>query len=54
MFTLTPARTAVPLRQQEAGARTSLLVGGIPTLICGLLALPVLARIDRKAPQPDA
>jgi MFS family permease len=39
---------------QEAGARTSLLVGGIPTLICGLLALPVLARIDRKAPQPDA
>jgi MFS family permease len=34
---------------QEAGARWSLAVGGIPTLICGLLALPVLARIDRNA-----
>ena len=39
---------------QEAGARTSLIVGGIPTLICGLLALPVLARIDRKTAPPDA
>ncbi len=34
---------------QEAGARWSLAVGGIPTLICGLLALPVLTRIDRNA-----
>jgi MFS family permease len=33
---------------QEAGARWSLAVGGIPTLICGLLALPVLTRIDRN------
>jgi MFS family permease len=34
---------------QEAGARWSLAAGGIPTLICGLLALPALTRIDRKA-----
>ncbi|MBO0803490.1 MAG: MFS transporter, partial [Nocardiopsaceae bacterium] len=33
----------------EAGARWSLLAGGLPTLACGLLALPVLARIDRTA-----
>jgi MFS family permease len=37
---------------QEAGPRWSLLVGGVPTLIFGLLAFPVLARIDtRKAEQ---
>ena len=34
---------------QELGARWSLVAGGIPTLICGLLALPALTRIDRKA-----
>ena len=34
---------------QEAGARWSLVAGGVPTLICGLLALPALASIDRKA-----
>ena len=34
---------------QDAGVRWSLVAGGIPTLLCGLLALPVLARIDRKA-----
>ena len=34
---------------QDAGARWSLVVGGVPTLVCGLLALPVLSRIDRKA-----
>jgi MFS family permease len=39
---------------QEAGARASLIVGGVPTLICGLLALPLLARIDRKAAPPSA
>jgi MFS family permease len=33
---------------QEVGARWSLAAGGIPTLICGLLALPVLTRIDRN------
>lgn len=33
---------------QEAGARWSLIVGGVPTLLCGLLALPVLIRIDRR------
>jgi MFS family permease len=34
---------------QELGVRWSLLAGGIPTLVCGLLALPVLTRIDRKS-----
>jgi MFS family permease len=34
---------------QDAGARWSLVVGGVPTLVCGLLALPALSRIDRKA-----
>jgi MFS family permease len=33
---------------QEIGARWSLAAGGIPTLICGLIALPVLTRIDRN------
>jgi MFS family permease len=33
---------------QEAGARWSLVVGGLPTLVCGLLALPALTRIDRR------
>jgi MFS family permease len=32
---------------QEAGARWSLVVGGVPTLLCGLLALPALVKIDR-------
>ena len=34
---------------QEFDARWALVVGGVPTLICGLLALPALTRIDRKA-----
>ena len=34
---------------QDAGARWALVVGGVPTLVCGLLALPALSRIDRKA-----
>jgi MFS family permease len=33
---------------QDAGARWSLVVGGLPTLVCGLLALPALTRIDRR------
>jgi MFS family permease len=39
---------------QEAGARWSLLAGGLPTIACGLLALPVLLGIDRKAAQRAA
>ena len=41
---------------QEAGARWSLVIGGLPTLICGILALPALARIDRRSTgeQPPA
>ena len=33
---------------QDAGARWSLVIGGLPTILCGLLALPVLTRIDRR------
>jgi MFS family permease len=37
---------------QEAGARWSLVIGGVPTLVCGLLALPVLSRVDRRGTRP--
>jgi MFS family permease len=33
---------------QELGARWSLIIGGLPTLLCGLLVFPVMARIDRR------
>ena len=33
---------------QQAGARWSLIIGGLPTLVCGLLALPAMNRIDRR------
>jgi MFS family permease len=33
---------------QEFGARWSLLIGGVPTILCGLIAFPVLAAIDRR------
>ena len=32
---------------QQADARWALLADGVPTLLCGLLALPALTRIDR-------
>ena len=38
---------------QELGARWSLLIGGIPTLICGIAAYPVLARIDVRRARAD-
>jgi MFS family permease len=38
---------------QEAGARWSLVVGGVPTLLCGLLALPVLVKIERRRGDPS-
>jgi MFS family permease len=38
---------------QDAGARWSLVVGGLPTLLCGLLALPALTRIDRRRAAGD-
>jgi MFS family permease len=33
---------------QTAGARSALLLGGLATLVCGILALPALSRIDRR------
>jgi MFS family permease len=39
---------------QVAGARWSLVIGGLPTLICGLAALPALSRIDRRPAGPAA
>ncbi len=38
---------------EEYGSRWSLVVGGLPTLLLGLLMLPALRRIDRTAPAPD-
>ena len=38
---------------QDAGARWSLVVGGLSTLLCGLLALPALTRIDRRRAAED-
>ena len=38
---------------QEFGARWSLLIGGVPTLIIGLALYPILTRLDRPdAPEP--
>jgi hypothetical protein len=34
---------------QAFGARWSLVLGGLPTVICGILALPALNRVDRAA-----
>ncbi len=34
---------------QVAGPRWALVIGGLPTLACGVLALPALTRIDRRA-----
>ena len=39
---------------QTIGARWSLVIGGLPTLICGILALPALTRIDRRAVAAEA
>ena len=33
---------------QDVGARWSLVIGGLAALLCGILALPALARIDRR------
>jgi len=33
---------------QDIGARWSLVIGGLPTILCGILALPALSRIDRR------
>jgi MFS family permease len=33
---------------QELGARWSLVIGGVPTILCGLLAYPMLAAVDRR------
>jgi MFS family permease len=39
---------------QDVGARWSLVVGGLPTILCGILALPALARIDRRGTRNEA
>jgi MFS family permease len=36
---------------QVTGPRWALVIGGLPTLVCGILALPALTRIDRRAAQ---
>jgi MFS family permease len=39
---------------QHAGARWPLVIGGGATLICGIMALPALTRIDRRTARPQA
>jgi MFS family permease len=40
---------------QAVGARWALVAGGLPTLVCGILALPALTRVDhRPANSADA
>ncbi len=34
---------------QAIGPRWALVIGGLPTMVCGILALPALTRIDRRA-----
>jgi MFS family permease len=36
---------------QEFGARWSLVIGGVPTLLAGIAAYPVLARVERRRAQ---
>jgi hypothetical protein len=38
---------------QDVGARWSLVIGGLPTLLCGILALPAMARIDRRGTRDE-
>ena len=38
---------------QAVGPRWALVAGGLPTLVCGILALPALSRVDRR-PAPPA
>jgi MFS family permease len=37
---------------QAVGARWALVAGGLPTLICGVLAWPALTRVDRRLAVP--
>jgi MFS family permease len=39
---------------QEFGGRWSLVIGGVPTLLVGLLTYPVLARVDARRARADA
>jgi len=39
---------------QVAGARWSLVIGGVATLVCGILAVPALRRVDRPAADDGA
>jgi MFS family permease len=39
---------------QTFGARWSLVIGGLPTVICGIAALPALNRVDRRASRAAA
>ena len=34
---------------QDVGARWALVIGSLSALLCGILALPALARIDRRS-----
>ena len=38
---------------QAVGPRWALVAGGLPTVVCGILALPALTRVDRRLRAPD-
>ena len=37
---------------QAVGPRWALVAGGLPTLVCGIAALPALSRVDRRPARP--
>ncbi len=39
---------------QSVGARWALVAGGLPTVVCGILALPALTRMDRRTARQAA
>jgi MFS family permease len=39
---------------EELGARWSLIIGGVPTLVVGIVTYPILARVDRRRPDRQA
>jgi hypothetical protein len=39
---------------EEFGARWSLIIGGVPTLVAGIVTYPILARVDRRRSEREA
>jgi MFS family permease len=39
---------------EELGARWSLIIGGVPTLVVGIVTYPILARVGRRRSERTA